>query len=69
MNMNKEIVDLWFDQREEAKCRQLYPCTECPFYFHVSPWSGDMACKTIWLVIEKARSNKELAMAQSGKSE
>ena len=52
----KEIVDLWFDQSEEAKCKQLYPdgCNGCPFLYQPDPEKEDMACKTIWLLIEKA---------------
>jgi hypothetical protein len=59
MNKIKAIVDLWFDQSDEAKCQQLYPdCEACPFFFQVNFEKEDMACKTIWLLIEKVNNNQ-----------
>jgi hypothetical protein len=58
MNKINEIVELWFDQSGESKCQQLYPaCNGCPFCFQANPEKEDMACKTIWLLIEKAAKN------------
>ena len=60
MQRIKEIVDLWFDQSEEAKCKELYPddCKGCPFCFQTNPEKEEMACKTIWLLIEKAHGKE-----------
>jgi hypothetical protein len=58
MKRIKEIVDLWFDQSEEAICKRRYfDCNGCPFFFQVNSDNEDMACKTIWLLFEKAQSN------------
>jgi hypothetical protein len=56
MKKIKEILDLWFDQSDKAKCKQLYPndCNGCPFLFQPDVKKGYMACNTIWLLIEKA---------------
>jgi hypothetical protein len=59
MNRIKEIVDLWFDQSEEAKCKHRYQndCNGCPFFFQPDPNKEDMACKTVWMLFEKANKN------------
>jgi hypothetical protein len=56
MNKIKEIVGLWFDGLEEAKCKQLYPddCRGCPFLFKPDSKKEDMACNTIWSLFEVA---------------
>ena len=57
MQKIKEIIDLWFDQSKEAQCKRLYPndCSGCPFYFQPDSEKEDMACKTIWKLIENAK--------------
>jgi hypothetical protein len=58
VNRIKAIVNLWFDPGEEAKCQELYPaCEGCPFYFQPDPEEADMACKTMWSLIEHAAAN------------
>jgi hypothetical protein len=56
MKRIKKIVDLWFDQSEEAICRRR-GCDNCPFFFQVNPENQDAACKTIWLLFERAQKN------------
>jgi hypothetical protein len=59
VNKIKAIVDLWFDQSDEAKCKEIFhSCEECPFFFQVDPQKEEMACKTIWLLLEKANARE-----------
>jgi hypothetical protein len=55
----KQIVGLWFEQGEKAKCKILYPdCVGCPFNF-VANAEKETACKTIWNLIEEANKRIE----------
>ena len=50
----KQIVGLWFNKSNEAKCKDLYPdCNGCPFNFEANA-EKETACKAIWNLIEEA---------------
>jgi hypothetical protein len=66
VNKIKAIVDLWFDQSDEAQCKELVPsCEACPFFFQIDPQKEEMACKTIWLLLEKANNNQKPAREEA----